>query len=279
MNTSARILESQRKWADQAGVAYDSKGYVRDLDLNLFEPLSDDVRREFEEGDGDELGGNGKMRALHSSSALCCNVFSYLRTHDLLGDFLDICGLPVGPLASVRFEGRFPITDRHQPARFPGPANLDLVMEYSQSGDLRAVAVESKFTEPYGAHAPRLRQAYLEAPELWQGLDHCHVLAGKLAEGGAGFKHLDAAQLIKHILALRNRYGPRGAILLYLWYDECGPEAQLHREDTDCFAATVTADGVGFMSMTYQSLIPALAQRLGAAHKAYVEYLGGRYLA
>jgi len=139
--------------------------------------------------------------------------------------------------------------------------------------------VESKFTEPYGGHAPALKQAYLEVPELWQGLGHCRALADNLADGGAGFEHLDAAQLIKHILALRNRYGPRGCILLYLWYDDAGDKARLHGEETDRFAATVTADGIGFMSMTYQHLIPALAQRLGAAHKAYLDYLVGRYLA
>jgi hypothetical protein len=241
--------------------------------------MSDEIKAEFRQGDGGELKGKGKMCALHSSSALCCNVFSYLRARDLLGIFLDICGFPSGPLASVRFEGRFPITDNQESARFPRPANLDLVIEYPPSGDLRAIAVESKFTEPYGAHARRLRQAYLEAPELWQGLGHCRVLAGKLAEGGTGFKHLDAAQLIKHILALRNEYGYRGCILLYLWFDDAGDKAQRHRDEADHFANTVAADDVRFRSMTYQNLIPALAQRLDLTHKAYLDYLAGRYLA
>jgi len=285
MNAQSRLRDKQRKWADRAGIHYDEAGYVSCLKDNLFEPLNDEMRSEFEGADGGELGGKRKegerkkMCALHSSSALCCNVFSYLRKNDLLGDFLDVCGLPVGRIASVRFEGRFRITDKHQPARFPRPANLDLVIEYPQDRDLRAVAVESKFTEPYEAHARPLRPAYLDVAELWQGLGQCRTLAAEMARGGAGFVHLDAAQLIKHILALRNNYGPRGSILLYLWYDECGDEAQLHREETDRFAATATADGVRFMSMTYQHLVPALVQRLGAAHKAYLDYLVGRYLA
>ena len=141
------------------------------------------------------------------------------------------------------------------------------------------MAVESKFTEPYGGHARPLRPAYLDVAELWQGLGQCRTLAAEMVKGDAAFERLDAAQLIKHILALRNKYGPRGCILLYLWYDECGDEAQLQREETDRFAATATADGVRFMSMTYQSLIPALAQRLGAAHKECLDYLVGRYLA
>lgn len=279
MNAQRRIRDRQREWADRLGIQYSDAGYVLDLNHNLFEPLSDDMRAEFEQGDGNELGGKRKMYALHSSSALCCNVFSYLRTHDLLGAFLAVCGLPLGQIASVRFEGRFRITDNHQPARFPKPANLDLVVEYPPGSDLRAVAVESKFTEPHGAHPRPIKPAYLEVPELWQGLGHCRALADEVARGEARFASLDAAQLIKHILALRNKYGPRGALLLYLWYDECGSHAQSHREDAERFAATVATDGVRFVSMTYQSLIPALAQRLGTAHKEYGDYLKCRYLA
>jgi len=278
MNARRRIRDKQREWADRLGIRYSNSGYVIDLNHNLFELLSDEIRAEFEQGDGDELGGKRKMYALHSSSALCCNVFCYLRTHDLLGLFLATCGLPLGRIASVRFEGRFRITDNHQPARFPKPANLDLAIEYPPGCDLRAVAVESKFTEPYGAHPRPIKPAYLEVPELWQGLGQCRALAGEVARGEAGFASLDAAQLIKHILALRNKYGPRGSLLLYLWYDECGHRAQLHREDADRFAATVATDGVRFMSMTYQSLIPALAQQLGSTHKAYADYLHSRYL-
>jgi len=136
MNAQSRLRDKQRKWADRAGIHYDEAGYVSCLKDNLFEPLNDEMRSEFEGADGGELGGKRKegerkkMCALHSSSALCCNVFSYLRTRNLLGVFLDLCGLPAGPIASVHFEGRFRITDKHQPARFPKPANLDLVIEY-----------------------------------------------------------------------------------------------------------------------------------------------------
>src|SRR5262245_24926477 len=50
---------------------------------NLFEQLTDEAKQEFEEGDGGELlrgrPFDGNMFALHSSSALACNLFHYWR--------------------------------------------------------------------------------------------------------------------------------------------------------------------------------------------------------
>ena len=45
------------------------------MEDNLFEPLSAEARREYEQGQGDELQQN--MRAVHSSSALACNELWY----------------------------------------------------------------------------------------------------------------------------------------------------------------------------------------------------------
>jgi len=63
---------------DPAQAGRGEKLFVYDLDDNLFEPLTPEVREEFEAGDGQELNGRG-MHAVHSSSALVVNIFGYWR--------------------------------------------------------------------------------------------------------------------------------------------------------------------------------------------------------
>jgi hypothetical protein len=80
---------------------------AKSLDGNLFEPLSADARAEYGTGDGGELGGPdgdpGKMQAVHSSSALCCNVFHYWRRIERVDVIARACGLPDAK-AAVAFE-------------------------------------------------------------------------------------------------------------------------------------------------------------------------------
>jgi hypothetical protein len=57
-----------------------AKGYVSELEQNLFEPLLGRVKRQFIAGAGGELdephGQSGNMYAVYSSSALCINLFT-----------------------------------------------------------------------------------------------------------------------------------------------------------------------------------------------------------
>jgi len=99
------ILERQLAWAHRHAVPLvGSKGdrgrptYAKSLERNLFEPLSADALAEFKAGDGGELGGQdgnpGKMQAVHSSSALCCNVFHYWRRIGRADVIAKACDLP-----------------------------------------------------------------------------------------------------------------------------------------------------------------------------------------
>src|SRR5580693_3048215 len=94
---SDTVREQQRDWALRRGVKLDGSGYTLDLSDNLFALLSAAVRKEFEEADGGELGlpgERGKMQALHSSSALTCNVFAHWCSGDTspLGKALGVTG-------------------------------------------------------------------------------------------------------------------------------------------------------------------------------------------
>src|SRR5947209_926083 len=84
------LTGQQRLWAVQRGLALDSKwhDYVTRCEDNLFQPLSPETNKEYEEGAGVELkpqadGKPPKLFALHSSTALVCNLFDYWRHRDV----------------------------------------------------------------------------------------------------------------------------------------------------------------------------------------------------
>lgn len=265
------VREQQRQWALGRGVTLDSSGYTLDLSNNLFAPLSAAAQEEFAGGDGDELGRPGewgKMQALHSSSALACNVFDHWRVRDAsaLAASLGI----TAPL-QIWFERKYP-------TGLPGNApNLDVVLRPA-SGPV--VAIESKFLEPYGAHGPGFKDKYFEtSPGLWEGVGYrrCQALAQALHLGERAFAWLYAEQLLKHILGLA-RSGDAWR-LLYLWYEVPGPAGAEHSAEADQFARVVTDDGIDFRALSYQTLFKEMRERAGYDDRAYVDYLGERYFA
>jgi hypothetical protein len=92
------------------------------------------------------------------------------------------------------------------------------------------------------------------------------------------FKYLHAAQLIKHILAMKRQFGRGGFRLLYLWYDVLGEQGKCHQDEVAEFAKVTRQDGIKFNSITYQELITTLANQLRSDHYEYIRYLTERYL-
>jgi hypothetical protein len=253
------------------GLAIDD-GYCRQLNDNLFQPLSACTRRELERGDGAELGGfgrRGKLQALHSSAALACNVFDYWRGRDLA--VLQAAFGINGQLCGLAFEQKFP-------TGLPGKSpNLDVVL-YSARGE--HVAVESKFTEPYGPKPKRhpFRAAYFpEKHGLWadRGLRACQVLAKGIQGGSVSYQHLDAPQLLKHVLGLA--LAGEHWRLLYLWYDAGGEAGAAHAAEVADFLGRAAGDPVAFSSLSYQVLFCTMQPGLIGPHRAYGEYLAERY--
>jgi hypothetical protein len=151
-STAAQLRQNQRIWAEARGIPIDKSRYTISVHENLFQELSACSRREFEAGDGTELGGlgkRGKMQALHSSSALACNVFDFWRGRDKaeLARALDLASTICG----IHFERKFPT------GVGPRSPNLDVVLECVDG----LVAVESKFCEPYSTcHGHALSEKY-----------------------------------------------------------------------------------------------------------------------
>lgn len=293
------ILERQLAWAHRHAIPLvGSKGergrrtYAKSLAGNLFEPLSADATDEYGTGDGGELGGQygqdgqdgqdgdpGKMQAVHSSSALCCNVFHYWRRIERVDVIASACGLPKAK-AAVTFEQKMPID-----SRFPRSPNLDAVFRYG-TGSIDMIGVESKFGEPFSTRPhPGLKSAYLDdrCAEFWRRMPQLRKLAETLCPENRAYEHLDAPQLLKHILGL-SRNAKRFQ-LLYLYYAVPGRAGSKHADEIEKFISVAMQDGVNVSSLTYQDAIGrlltsnrVLPETSREAHAAYLNYVAERYL-
>jgi hypothetical protein len=269
------VKRQQRKWATARDIAVDQNGYVSNERYNFFVPLSAKFHDALGGAGGGELKDQrhhpAKIRALHSSAVLAINVFQYW----------DCRGGPVLP-AALGFAAELNSVDieRQFPSGLGGtPPTLDLVLTLD---DGRLVAIESKFTEWMTRKRPKLdhfREKYLPAGgDFWAklGLTRCQALAAGIADGRTVFRHLDALQLLKHALGLRNS-APGPFSLLYLYYDHPGmsESAGRHRQELDLFAEHVDA-ALDFRSLHYQTLFAALSAAAGV-DPGYLDYLRARY--
>lgn len=287
MNGYQYILSKQTEWAKNSGLeligSKDVRGrlaYTTELDHNLFQPLLPEVRRSFAGGDGGELGSGGypgKMQAIHSSSALAVNVFQYWKSIGAASEIAAACNLcrPGSKVScDIQFEEKYPVQDG-----FGIPPNIDVVIHNHPGAKFQVFAIESKFSEAYGEHRHGgLKQKYLEYDVIWKDIPNIRGLAEKICPEDQEFKHLHPAQLIKHILGLKRKYGRNDFRLLYLWYDVLGEQGKIHQDEVLTFTALAKNDGIMFHSLTYQELIAKLADKYRAGHGEYIRYLTGRYL-
>jgi hypothetical protein len=267
-----RIRAAQLEWAKATQIALDKDGYCPELNTNLFQPLSACSRRDFEAGDGAELGKNGargKLQAVHSSSALACNTFDFWRGRDLelVGAAL---GLPERP-CSMRLEAQFKTGLRGT------PPNLDVAFE-GVAGTTSAI--ESKFTEPYTKSKSKshLKDKYFpQDQKLWagHGLHAAQEMAESLRGGHTAFTHVDAAQLLKHCLGLA--HSTDKWTLTYLWYNAGGDEGEAHRLEAARFIEALKADNARATALSYQEFFSRLTPTLPTSAAGYRQYLESRY--
>lgn len=266
------ICDQQQSWARERGINFDKHGYTYSLKDNLYVLPSPQTAEEFTSGSGGELGNaqeRGKMQALHSSSALVLNFFEYWRNSGCIDEVASFCGAPKG-MNDMSFE-------QTHPTPLGGiPPHLDVEFRGSS---IRAFAIESKFTELYHRHSKRvIKEKYFSMAGLWKELLRCESLATLIhtEEGLAtSFMHLDAPQLLKHILGLATAFGPAGFDLLYLWYEVPSLEANAHRDELQKFK-TYIGNEINFRDMTYQELF-GTARKSSLADRRYLAYLGERY--
>ena len=270
------IMSHQRRWAVQNDLELvEDRRYLPTVRENLFAPLSKATKRAFELGGGKELEDTdkrpAKMRALHSSSALVCNLFDYWITNDTnaIGRCL---GLEENP-QEIRFEVKLPTGLGGTP-----PTPDLLIIDQSDCTTI----VESKFTEPFrpkrygGKKRPPFAKSYFDDPEgIWRklGLPRCQTLAKRLSHGERLFHHLDAPQLLKHAIGLKRAY-PTGALTL-LWFDLVHAEGSALRREIQKFEKLVD-DELGFNAIRHQTVFQMLRAE-ALADPNHLSYLESRY--
>lgn len=282
------IIEKQVQWALNKGInLIGSKGergkpiYTEKLEQNLFEPLRLEVVEFFNKGKGGELDGEPcKMQAVHSSSALAVNIFQYwMDNPSEIAVACELCEVNSKICQKIVFEGIFPIGKN-----FGTPPHIDVVIYNSDNFHIKLFAIEIKFTEPYHSKwninsKSHFSPQYFKNKDIWDEMSNLFELAKDINSQKKIFKYLNATQLIKHILGLKNKIGEKQNFrLLYLWYDAFGEEEKKHREELEEFAKIAKKDGIKFHSMTVQELIIKLAKRYRKEHLEYIKYLTERYL-
>jgi hypothetical protein len=292
MKAATFVVEKQIAWAVRNGIPVrqnlritdqlgDYRGqqyrtaYTARVADNLFEELSDDVRGEFEAGDGGEL--TEKMAALYSSSALACNLFHHLRR---IGR-VDLAGQALGcssEVTAIQFEQQRPIMANPKASGFHKNPNLDVILTHGPKAVVRETAIECKFIEPYRDKPKGIKSTYLETAGLWSLLPNCRRFTESIGTGDldGGRTHLHASQLLKHILGLAHRNGPRGFELIYLYFAVPGEENARHEAELNSFATAVNADGIRFRAVSVQEFVLNLWRHRNTA-PAFMDYLTNRY--
>lgn len=223
--------------------------YVRELEHNLAPGVSvSDFRADFDGGDGGELvssgGRPGKLFAVHSSAALVVNTFAPFRSAP----------------ESLRLAGRSGFTfvcfEKKLRTGLGGtPPNLDLFAVGSEA----VLAVESKFTEVLSEKAANFSESYARlvsdlADWRWEEMFH------SLCERPERFRHLDAAQLVKHYLGIRHSLADESQpkLLVYLFWEPSNwpgvPAFAQHRREVLEFSMAVAGGEVEFTAVSYQEL-------------------------
>jgi len=216
-------------------------GYVGCPEDNLISSVGmADFKDDMDSGSGNEL--KGKFRALHSSAALAVNTFATWKRNPTN---LSLCGREC--FTSLTFE-------RKCPTGLGGtPPNLDVFLD----NDHLLVAVESKFLE-YLTPRKGFFSASYTRDNLPQSEGACWYLIDRIKEQPK--QHLDAAQLVKHYIGLRNLPLARNKeiVLLYLfWEPENWKDFEVfhrHRGEISDFASYFDELSVKFICQSYPEL-------------------------
>jgi len=190
MNIKKSIIEHHKK----LGYNFDDKGYVGNEKDNLLEknPNWKEIKGELENGDGSEFkpdsSGRAKFMAVHSSCALCVNNFALIKYHKD-----DVILFGSSGFIKAEFEMKNPtyVSSR--------PSNLDFFLENNKI----MIGIESKFSEPVSPKLPnaKLNRYYKHKKLPVDNVNEYNKII-KFYMDCEEKLHLDAAQLIKHLIGL-----------------------------------------------------------------------------
>ena len=227
----------------------DRPKYTLSVEDNLVTGLTiEDFWEDLDAGDGSELSDSpnapAKFCAAYSSSALVVNTFGPFRHSP---DHLSLVGY--SDFSKTNFERKCPTGLRGI------PPNLD----FFATGPKSLVAVESKFLEILQPKTAIFKKSYDTAIEtlaepVWEGMYQA------LLDDPAKYIHLDAAQLVKHYLGIRNTFSDCQAAkaLVYMYWEPTNAEDlsefREHRNEVALFSRAVEKSEIRFVAISYSEL-------------------------
>ncbi len=86
--------------------------------------------------------------------------------------------------------------------------NIDVVIKNSPESRFKVFAIECKFSEAYYSRTHSgISPKYIELNKVWDDMPNLLKLAKEISPDDNRFTHLHPAQLIKHILGLKEKFG------------------------------------------------------------------------
>jgi len=278
MRTFDVIKANQKRWAEKRGISLHQEYpfYTKDINQNLFVPLSKETTFDFSVGNGGEIDSKDdtlpKMQALFSSSALVVNVFEYWMQNKEFTQIANALGIENKNIRDVVFEQKFPVIN---PA---APAHIDVCFNY---GDGNIIGIECKFTEPYtSGNKNQFSDSYFRNDAIWNGICDLRGTAQLIKNGEAEFNYLDAGQLVKHIVGLNKKLKDKSKYkLLYMYYPAVGTEPEnAHEIELMGFEKMVGLSGIQFKFISWREVISYLFEHFCGEHEKYVRYIMDRYV-
>ena len=238
-----------------AAFSSDHALYLNDWRDNLIEGVApSDCEDDLRHAAGNELKKKGgsprKFCAARSSSALAVNTLGPFRRNP---ENLILAGYD--DFQNAWFERKCP-----NGLRTPVPPHLDFLAVRPNA----VVAVESKFLEPFGS--PKVAAFTEQYRVPFEGAEGRSAIAEapwtamfkSLREDPKQYKHLDAAQLVKHYLGLIHSYPAKTRVLVYLYWEPGNAddieEVREHRKEAKEFAERVSGGDTRFQVLSYLAL-------------------------
>lgn len=228
-------------------------GYLADWRDNLVEGVAAaDCEADLCRGAGNELTDQpdapAKFCAAFSSSALVVNTFGPFRRRP---ERLSLAG--VTGFDAMEFE--YPC-DNGLVGTNP---HFDLFARTATT----VIAVESKFLEPLQQKPAQFSDQYarsfmgnVDRPRIAE--DPWAKMYARLRSDPQTYRHLDAAQLVKHYLGLRHSFATHERTLVYLYWEPANAaDLAVYRDlrlEINDFAAAVAGCDTRFVALSYPSL-------------------------
>jgi hypothetical protein len=224
------------------------------------------VRSRLEQAGGNEID-SGKFAHPESSAALAANAFGW---------FVDRPDL-LPTLPGAEEAGQAERIEIEYCARFPWAGGRHPWLDAAVISGTHLIGIESKRFEPFrDAKSVSLSDAY-DRPVWGDRMERYGAVRDALRSGALWYRHLDAAQLVKHAYGLvtEGRRIGRKPMLFYLFAEPMvrgerqitSDDRKRHRDEVGDFGARIVGDEVPFRSASYREWLGG-AGDLAADHAA-----------